>query len=80
MKYETYEQVTSAFKNEGYKILAESNDLSWVYMYKIDQIRKNVTLVSWYESDGEVQRISNIEDFLLMDILDEMGYKGSISL
>lgn len=80
MKFNTYEDVIIEYKKDGYKILAESNGLNWVYMYKVDQVRKNVSLVAWYQSSGEVQYISNIDDYLLMDILDEMGYKGSISL
>lgn len=80
MKFNTYEDVVIEFKKDGYKILSKSNGLNWVYMYKVDQVMKTVSLVAWYQSSGEIQYISNIDDYLLMDILDEMGYKGSISL
>jgi hypothetical protein len=72
MKYDTYEEVVDVMVNAGYSILDFSNGLSWVYFYKIDKIRKMVTLAAWYRSDGELQRISNIDDFLLMDILKEL--------
>lgn len=77
MKLKTYEQVVRKYRDDGYKVLDESNGLSWVYMYKVDKIRDQVTLVAWYESTGEVHRIANLDSYLLMDVLYAMGYKVS---
>lgn len=75
MKFNSYEDFVEEQSKYGYKILAESNGLNWVHMYKIDTVRKYVDLIAWDNSHKEMQCITNVDDFLLMDILHEMGYE-----
>ena len=70
MEFDTYEEVVVHYKAQGFDILDESNGLSWVYMYRVNKIRRQVDLIAWDESSGKVQRIPRIDSYMLDEMLE----------